>query len=525
MDLKAIDPKNVNVTIGGKFKLKELIGKGSFGQIYSASVKGTDAEVAVKLEKKQANTYVSLSKEARIISELNGDQGFPNLYAYGKEESFNFMATTLLGYNIEKFLRTCGGKFPMKTTLMLADQILTRIETFHSHGYVHRDIKPENFVMGRGVTQNNLFMIDFGLARAFQDLNGKHVAFKEKNGLVGTARYASLNAHNGYEQSRRDDLESIGYVLIYFAKGKLPWQNIKASTKEEKYKLIADVKLNTTADVLCKDLPTEFATYMNHVRNLGFEETPNYKSLRKLFRMLFLESGFDYDYHYGWIRKISTITPSKSSKTSKFKLESIDAKGFAESSRKKERLITFAKPNKFAAFSKIDSVVEEEKLEDSYINVDKPETPSKQPYFPPVQPTAPESNAPIDKGDASPLIDRKSRNSSVNTSKDLNISVHNKQVKLNDEEEIPIELDSYVSPSKNIQESNKNLCGITFSPEIKRRFYDDSGSKKDSFKKQLSSLVTRPTLIDENSVRNNLSHRSRTLKSNKVEQTSGSTLR
>ena len=185
MDLKTIDPKNVNITVAGKFRLRELIGKGSFGQIYRARIRGTEAVVAVKLEKKAGSSYLSLAKEARVISELGNKQGFPTLYAFGKEEAYNYMAVTLLGPNLEKLARTCGSRLSMKTVLMLADQVLTRVENLHNQGYIHRDIKPENFVMGVNDASKNLFLIDFGLARHYKDQNGKHIPLSDNKGLVG----------------------------------------------------------------------------------------------------------------------------------------------------------------------------------------------------------------------------------------------------------------------------------------------------------------------------------------------------
>lgn len=500
MDLKSIDPKNVNITVGGKFRLKELIGKGSFGQIFRAIVKGSDSEVAVKIEKKQTNGYLSLSKEARVIADLNAKAGFPNLYAYGREDSLNYMATTLLGPNLEKNLRMCGGKFPMKTVLMLADQILTRIETLHEHSYVHRDIKPENFVMGLGTADKTLYIIDFGLAHAYQDSQGKHIPFKDKKGLVGTARYASINAHIGSEQSRRDDLESIGYVLIYFLKGKLPWQNTKAPTKQEKYQIISDIKRLTSIETLCKDLPDEFTTYMTLVKALTFQEIPNYKHLRKLFRMLFVESGFDYDYNYGWIKRQATLSSSKSSKTSKFKMGG-DPQGLMAITRKKERFPTFARPNKILSnFSKMDDVVEEEKLEDS--NEKQDSIPKQTTFLNPLDiPVKRKLLAPSSTGTTEKISETKSEVSSRNSSKDLNVSI--KKQKQNEDEEIPIELGSYVSPSRKFQEISNIQRGVTMSPEIQRRFKETSstqgGNKRDSFRKQMSNVV-RPTIIDENSL-------------------------
>ena len=302
MEIPGGNVETANIILAGKYQLKEVVGQGSFGQIFKAIVKGSEAVVAIKVEKKTNHSFMTLTRESKTLSELNGCVGFPNLYAYGKEDKYNFMVISLLGLNLEKLLKISGRLFSMKTVLMLADQMLTRIETLHGKNYIHRDIKPENFVMGSGSTSKNLFLIDFGLARRYQNNDGVHIEYKESKGLIGTARYASINAHMGTEQSRRDDLEAIGYTLVYFAKGKLPWQNITASNKHEKYLKIANLKMKTPPEELCKGLPKAFESYMNYVKELGFTEEPNYKYLKKLFRKLFLESGCDFDYAYDWHR-------------------------------------------------------------------------------------------------------------------------------------------------------------------------------------------------------------------------------
>ncbi|MCL4136798.1 UNVERIFIED_CONTAM: hypothetical protein GTU68_059601 [Idotea baltica] len=155
--------------------------------------------------------------------------------------------------------------------------------------------------MGLGKKGNLVYIIDFGLAKKYRDSRShQHIAYRENKNLTGTARYASVNTHLGIEQSRRDDLESLGYVLMYFNRGSLPWQGLKAATKRQKYERISEKKMQTPIDELCKSFPNEFAVYLNFCRSLRFEEKPDYSHLRQLFRQLFHRQGFTYDYVFDW---------------------------------------------------------------------------------------------------------------------------------------------------------------------------------------------------------------------------------
>lgn len=177
----------------------------------------------------------------------------------GQENDFNFLVMDLLGQNLEELFNLCKRKFTLKTVLMIADQILSNLEYIHFKNYVHRDIKPENFLIGQGKKSHIIYTIDFGLSKRYRDSRThEHIPLKDGKPLIGTARYASVNTHKGIEQSRRDDLEAIGYMLIYFLKGQLPWQGIRTQRKEEKYQKILEKKTSTGIDLLCKGIPHEF---------------------------------------------------------------------------------------------------------------------------------------------------------------------------------------------------------------------------------------------------------------------------
>ena len=170
---------------------------------------------------------------------------------------------------------------------MLADQMLTRIEFVHSRNFIHRDIKPDNFLMGVNSLNHKCYIIDFGLAKKYRNAMRQHIPYKEGKNLTGTARYASINAHQGIEQSRRDDLESLGYVLMYFNVSQLPWQGLRAANKKQKYERICEKKVSTSPESLCNGYPEEFRIYISYCRSLKFEDAPDYSYLRQLFKKVF----------------------------------------------------------------------------------------------------------------------------------------------------------------------------------------------------------------------------------------------
>jgi casein kinase 1 len=303
--------------VGNKFRLGRKIGSGSFGEIYLGTDVQTNEEVAIKLvsvsslqspnldhqnlvffvcvQESVKTAHPQLSYESRIYRVLQGGTGIPNMKWYGVEGDYNVLVMDLLGPSLEDLFSYCKRQFSLKTVLMLADQMINRLEFIHSKSYLHRDIKPDNFLMGLGRRANQVYIIDYGLAKKYRDSSThRHIPYRENKSLIGTPRYASLNTHLGIEQSRRDDIESLGYILMYFLKGSLPWQGLKAGNKKQKYDKISEKKVSTSIETLCRGHPTEFASYFHYCRSLRFDDKPDYAYLKRLFRNLFIREGHSF---------------------------------------------------------------------------------------------------------------------------------------------------------------------------------------------------------------------------------------
>ena len=287
--------------VNARFRIDKSIGSGSFGSLYSAFDATTGKQVAIKVEAVNAD-HPQLLYEARVLKELQAEHGVPRLLYSGQEDGLNFMGMELLGFNLEKLFEFCSRQFSIKTVLLLAIDMLARIEHVHARGFLHRDIKPDNFLFGLGPHAETLYLIDFGLSKCYREPGGAHIPYREDKHLTGTPRYASINNHEGKEQSRRDDLESLMYVLVYFAKGSLPWQGLE-QTKKSKYGKVRTEKKNTSAAKLCAGLPAEFEAALTYIKSLGFEDTPNYEFLKTGFISVCTAMNIKRDGMYDWTGK------------------------------------------------------------------------------------------------------------------------------------------------------------------------------------------------------------------------------
>jgi len=326
-------------TIAGKYKVGKKLGSGSFGEIYEADVLDTQGnpngeKVALKLEPVKTK-HPQLLYESRLYKLLlnsggsrgaiQAPPGLPRCHWYGVEGEYNVMVIDLLGPSLEDLFCFVGRKFSLKTTLMLGDQMVARIQFVHERHYLHRDVKPDNFLMGITRRSHHVYIIDLGLSKKYRDpKTARHIPAKEGKALTGTARYASINTHVGLEQGRRDDLEAVGYVLMYFLRGGLPWQGLKAKDKEEKYAAIKKKKQETSTETLCKGFSAELSKYLNMCKSLKFEEEPDYDKLRGYLRDAYNRDvdpqGFDYVFDWEKKRSLpkdrSSTTQSQSRRAS-----------------------------------------------------------------------------------------------------------------------------------------------------------------------------------------------------------------
>ena len=287
-----------NSKISDRFHIIKPIGKGSFGTVYLTHA--DDKYYASKVEsRKDSCKLIDEFKIYRSLNKRGFTSGLPAIRELIQTPGFNMMVMELLGPSLDYYFRQYDNKFTLNTVLLLGIQMVTLLERLHNAGYIHRDIKPQNFLVGYGKRCNKLYVTDFGLSKCYMSKDGDHMPYNTKRSVIGTIRYASTNMHMRIEPCRRDDLESVGYVLIYFLKGSLPWQGLKKKHGDDASELIGNVKLCTSLDKLCEGLHGNFKKYIKICRNLKFEEDPDYDLLRSCFYEIADELG--YSLKYQWV--------------------------------------------------------------------------------------------------------------------------------------------------------------------------------------------------------------------------------
>ena len=274
-----------------KYKPLKKIANGAISELYSGINIHNNENVAIKIEKRNIMNKL-LESECYLLFSLKS-VGIPKVLSFGHNKEYDILIMPLLGKTLLDIFISKNLNFEFKDVCLIAIQIIERIQLVHYKKIIHRDIKPDNFLIGLK-DPHIIYLIDFGLSKKYQSsTSGKHIKFSKVKKFTGTTLFGSVNALMLREQSRRDDLESIGYMLIYFMKGRLPWQGIKVDNKKETYLKISELKKNITPEKLCENLPYEFVDYIKYVKNLKFEENPNYSYLRNLFVQMLKKQGFE----------------------------------------------------------------------------------------------------------------------------------------------------------------------------------------------------------------------------------------
>ena len=291
-----------NIIFFNKYKPSKKLGEGSFGKIYLAYNVSTKDKYAIKLENRNSHQSL-LEQEAYILCYLKGE-GIPYIKSYGYSGNYNVLVMELLGKSLEELFEEKNSKFSLKTVCMLGEQMISRLQYIHNKHILHRDIKPDNFIMGIDNNNWKVYIIDFGLSKKYRSSRTLvHIKYSENKKLIGTARYASINALAGIEQGRRDDMEALSYVLLYFLRGNLPWQGLKINKKEDRYKKILDKKRLVSSKELCNGFPNEFCQFVDYCRNLKFEDEPDYDYLKGLLKKVMIDNDFVLDFIYDWSDK------------------------------------------------------------------------------------------------------------------------------------------------------------------------------------------------------------------------------
>eukprot|EP00929_Paragymnodinium_shiwhaense_P108744 TRINITY_DN75077_c0_g1_i1.p1 TRINITY_DN75077_c0_g1~~TRINITY_DN75077_c0_g1_i1.p1 ORF type:complete len:361 (+),score=85.41 TRINITY_DN75077_c0_g1_i1:194-1276(+) len=295
-------PEPPKVLAGGRFETSKVLGEGCFGTVYSGVDKKTGTKVAVKYELKSNRVQGCLALEYDLLQMLHREdtiQGFAQAYYFGREGPYTCMVMDLLGKSLEDHVEALGGKLNVKSTILVAEQALLRIEYLHSRGILHRDIKPENFMFGIDRQIHHMYLIDFGLSTRYW--SSRHVEMTQRNSLTGTVRYASINSQRGLTQSRRDDLEAIGHMMMYCLRGSLPWSGLKVKNDAERSQKIREKKESVPLSELCNGFPEEFQSYLLYCRNLAYRERPDYAMLRGMFSALRQREGPVQDHDFQWL--------------------------------------------------------------------------------------------------------------------------------------------------------------------------------------------------------------------------------
>ena len=315
----------VGKVLFGKYKVIKKIGDGSQSTIYSGENIKTGEGVAIKAENQDSKDHL-LEQEIKILIELKNHEGIVNIITCGRSGKNLILIEKLLGKSLDRLFLDSSKKFTISDICQIAIQCLDRLEYLHSKGIIHCDIKPENFAIGIK-DPNVIYMIDFGLCQDYINIKtGKHKIFSSTGYMTGTARYASRNALRGNQLSRRDDIESFMYMILYFLSKRLPWQGTKARTITARYKKIFIAKNNFKYKEFCKKFPKEIITFIEYVFLLKFNEKPNYEYMKKLFKTILKNMNFSKKDYFSWMENMKDLDVIKKRAHSETKTKIIEQK-------------------------------------------------------------------------------------------------------------------------------------------------------------------------------------------------------
>ena len=282
--------------INDRYRIIGVLGRGGYGVVYKVYDFQRKAEVAMKIDMKPVGSVLI---EWKVLQDLKGGEGIPEIYDKGKINQLNYMTTQLLGSNLSD-LRKKLNYFSLATTTLILLQAMNRIEFIHEMGYLHRDIKPHQFLIG---PDNKIYLVDFGIAKKYET-EGHHIAFQTECLRAGSSSYASINSHIGIRLSRRDDLESLVYSAIYLIRGSLPWQSSSKMNDNKRWQIAFNLKRTIKDEDLFKGCPKQLQTILSYVRNLKFEEKPNYSYIVNLIHVIRKNNSLDST-HFDWLIKTS----------------------------------------------------------------------------------------------------------------------------------------------------------------------------------------------------------------------------
>ncbi|CAK56660.1 unnamed protein product (macronuclear) [Paramecium tetraurelia] len=287
-----------NRIFNNQFSVQKKLSAGSFGIVFLGLDQSTKQEVAIKVEREENEDVRSLDREVQIFKHLGGIDGIPKLIWSGEEYGYNVLVMQLLGNDLAYHFKQLK-RFTLKTALLIAIQLIDVLEKLHFQGVIHRDLKPENILLGSGKDNGKIYLLDFGISKIYRDCNNKHIPFREHRSFLGTTRYASIAAHLGHELSRKDDLESMMYIILYFIRGQLPWQNMQNVTDDERTKKVGEMKILLQQEIF-RDQPKEFQKIFDYIRKLQFQSEPNYKMITFELKKAAESLKLNLDGFYDW---------------------------------------------------------------------------------------------------------------------------------------------------------------------------------------------------------------------------------